>query len=117
MLKNVLLSFFKCQYLRWPTTVTAKQKVTALQTLLTAKQNELTEKQNELTAKQRKRVGQRLLFTSEMVRRVTVNKRNGDLFFPKNNGGVKKKLIIIILKEFIFIRFSFNQRRQRLAGV
>ena len=24
-------------------------------------------------------VGQRLLFTSEMVRRVTVNKRNGDL--------------------------------------
>ena len=27
------------QFLRWPTTVTAKQKVTALQTLLTAKQN------------------------------------------------------------------------------
>ena len=37
--------------LRWPTTVTAKQKV---------------------TAKQRKLVGQRLLFASEMVGRVTV---------------------------------------------
>ena len=42
-----------------------QNKVTALQTLLTAKQN-------LLTAKQRKRVGQRLLFTLEMVRRVTV---------------------------------------------
>ena len=51
--------------LRWPTTVTAKQKVTALQTLLTAKQN-------LFTAKQRKRVGQRLLFPSEMVCRVIV---------------------------------------------
>lgn len=56
---------------RWPTTVTAKQKVTALQTLLTAKQSLLTAKQNPLTAKQRKRVGQRLPPTSEMARRAT----------------------------------------------
>ena len=34
----------------------------------------------------------------------------------KNSGEVKKKPMII-LKEFIFIRFSFNKRRQRLAGV
>ena len=37
-------------------------------------------------------------------------------FVAKNSGGVKKKLMII-LKEFIFIRFSFNKRRQRMAGV
>ena len=37
-------------------------------------------------------------------------------FVSKNSGGVKKKPMII-LKEFIFIRFSFNKRRQRLAGV
>ena len=37
-------------------------------------------------------------------------------FVAKNSGGVKKKPMII-LKEFIFIRFSFNKRRQRLAGV
>ena len=49
-----------------------QNKVTALRTLLTAKQSLLTAKQNLLTAKQRKRVGQRLLFTLEMVRRVTV---------------------------------------------
>ena len=42
-----------------------QNKVTALRTLLTAKQS-------LLTAKQRKRVGQRLLFTLEMVCRVTV---------------------------------------------
>ena len=53
--------------------VTALQTLlTAKQSLLTAKQNLLTAKQNLLTAKQRKRVGQRLLFTLEMVRRVTV---------------------------------------------
>ena len=34
----------------------------------------------------------------------------------KNSGGVKKKPMVI-LKEFIFIRFSFNMWRQRLAGV
>lgn len=55
-----------------------QNKVTALQTLLTAKlslltakQSLLTAKQNLPTAKQRKRVGQRLLFTLEMVRRAT----------------------------------------------
>ena len=37
-------------------------------------------------------------------------------FVAKNSGGVKKKPVII-LKEFIFFRFSFNKRRQRLAGV
>ena len=37
-------------------------------------------------------------------------------FVANNCGGVKKKPIII-LKEFIFFRFSFNKRRQRLAGV
>ena len=37
-------------------------------------------------------------------------------FVAKNSGGVKKKPMII-LKELIFIRFSFNKRRQRLAGV
>ena len=35
-------------------------------------------------------------------------------FVAKNSGGVKKKPMII-LKEFF--RFSFNKRRQRLAGV
>ena len=58
-------------------------------------------------------VGQRLLFETEIVRRVTVNKRNA---FVVNSGGVKKKPMII-LKEFTFIRFCFNKRRQRLAGV
>ena len=37
-------------------------------------------------------------------------------FVAKNSGGVKKKQMII-LKEFIFILFSFNKRRHRLAGV
>ena len=37
-------------------------------------------------------------------------------FVAKNSGGVKKKPMII-LKDLIFIRFSFNKRRQRLAGV
>ena len=37
-------------------------------------------------------------------------------FVAKNSGGVKKKPMII-LKEFIFIHFSFNKRRQRLADV
>ena len=37
-------------------------------------------------------------------------------FVAKNSGGVKKKPMII-LKEFFFFRFSFNKRRQRLAGV
>ena len=36
-------------------------------------------------------------------------------FVGKNSGGVKKKPMII-LKEYFF-RFSFNKRRQRLAGV
>ena len=56
-----------------------------------------------------------MLFASEMVRRVTVNKKMAT-FVAKNSGGVKKKPMII-LKELIFIRFSFNKRRQRLAGV
>ena len=34
----------------------------------------------------------------------------------KNSDGVKKKPMII-LKEFVFFRFSLNKRRQRLAGV
>ena len=37
-------------------------------------------------------------------------------FVAKNSGAVKKKPVII-LKEFIFFRFGFNKRRQRLAGV
>ena len=37
-------------------------------------------------------------------------------FVAKNSGGVKKKPVII-LEEFNFFRFSFNERRQRLAGV
>ena len=37
-------------------------------------------------------------------------------FVATNSGGVKKKPMII-LKELIFICFSFNKRRQRLAGV
>ena len=37
-------------------------------------------------------------------------------FVAKNSGGVKKKPMIIF-KEFGFFRFSFNKRRQRLAGV
>ena len=37
-------------------------------------------------------------------------------FVAKNSDGVKKKAMII-LNEFIFIHFSFNKRRQRLAGV
>ena len=36
--------------------------------------------------------------------------------YAKNSIRVNKKPMII-LKQFIFIRFSFNQRRQRLAGV
>ena len=36
-------------------------------------------------------------------------------FVAKNSGGVTKKPTII-LKEFFF-RFSFNKRRQRLAGM
>ena len=37
-------------------------------------------------------------------------------FVAKSSGGVKKKPMII-LKEFVFFRYSFNKRRQRLAGV
>ena len=37
-------------------------------------------------------------------------------FVAKNSGGVTKKPTII-LKEFFFFRFSFNKRRQRLAGM
>ena len=37
-------------------------------------------------------------------------------FVAKNGGGVKK-MPMIILKEFFFFRFSFNKRRQRLAGM
>ena len=37
-------------------------------------------------------------------------------FVAKNSGGVKKKPVTI-LKGFFFFRFSFNKRRQRLAGV
>ena len=56
----------------------------------------------------------RLLSAFDSFWRV-VNKRNGDLV-TKNSGGVKKKPMII-LKEFIFFRFSFNKWRQQLAGV
>ena len=76
---------FLCTTLQWPTTVTAKQKVTALQTLLTANSKiELTYGKTKLTHGKTKKtswsvVGQRLLFASEMVRGVTVTKRNGDL--------------------------------------
>ena len=37
-------------------------------------------------------------------------------FVAKNSGGVKEKQMII-LKEFFYFRFSFNKRRQRLAGM
>ena len=37
-------------------------------------------------------------------------------FVTKNSGEVKEKAMII-LKEFFFLRFSFNKRRQRLAGM
>ena len=37
-------------------------------------------------------------------------------FVAKNSGGVKNKPMII-LKEFIFTRFSLKKRRQQLAGV
>ena len=37
-------------------------------------------------------------------------------FVAKNSGEVKKKPMII-LKECFFFRFSFNERRQRLAGM
>ena len=49
-----------------------------------------------------------MLFASQIVRRVTVNKRNGNGEIAENSGGVKKKPMII-LKKFIFIRFKFQQ--------
>ena len=69
---------FLCTTLQWPTTVTAKQKVTANSKI------ELTYGKTKLTHGKTKKtswsvVGQRLLFASEMVRGVTVTKRNGDL--------------------------------------
>ena len=53
-----------------------------------SRQNKINSRQNKINSRQNKEnelvsgwsaVGQRLLFTSEMVRRVAVNKRNGDL--------------------------------------
>ena len=69
--------------MRWPTTVTAKQKshgttnLTYSKTNLTHGKTKLTHGKTEKTSWSA--VGQRLLFESEIVRRVTVNKRNGDL--------------------------------------
>ena len=61
-----------------------KTKLTHDKTKLTHDKTKLTHGKTKLTHGKTKKtnwsaVGQRLLFTSEMVRRVKVHKRNGDL--------------------------------------
>ena len=61
-----------------------KTKLTHDKTKLTHDKTKLTHDKTKLTHGKTKKTswsvaGQRLLFASEMVRRVTVNKRNGDL--------------------------------------